>query len=248
MSAPGDDESRSSVPRWQDAAESRRATRVEPPHRRTRDFDTGSRAQLVKIGTWSILGGVLGGLLGVFGSVQGVWGTRTIVLFAAFGWSVSFVIPLAASVLGGRAARTLYTPSGRSTPRRQGYSYAQSLAARGLHRESIAAFEAAIAESPGDATPYVRIARIHRDGLGEPEDAAHWLKRAIREADLSEASGTLVRRELVELYVSRMKEPARAAPILARMAEELRGKPAGAWAADELARVRAMIAGDAGDR
>jgi len=212
--------------------------------RRVRDVDVAGRAQLTKIVTWSALGGVVGGLLGVFGSVQGVWGAREIALFAGLGWAISFTVPYVVMTASGSAARVLSTPSGRSTPRKQGFSHAESLAARGMFEDGIAAFEVAIASDPADPTPYLEIARIYRDRLGRYEEAAQWLKRALRDATLSVRADAFARRELVELYVTRMREPAKAAPILAKMAEELRGTPEGDWASAEYERVRATVRGD----
>ena len=54
------------------------------------------------------------------------------------------------------------------------------------------------------------------------------------------------RRELIELYRGKMDAPTRAAPVLARMAEEYDGTPEGAWAAAELAEVKALIAEQSG--
>jgi len=210
--------------------------------RRARDVDLASRSQLAKIVTWSFLGGVIGALLGVFGSVQGAWGAGTVVIMAALGWAISFVVPLVASSLSGRAAQVLYAPSGATTPHRQGHSQAESLVARGMFDQAIEAFEVAIARDSRDARPYLELARLHRDRIGRYDAAAFWFKRALREATLTPGEDALTRRELVELYVSRMDEPGKAAPVLARMADELSGTPAAAWAEAELARIRTLIA------
>ena len=125
------------------------------------------------------------------------------------------------------------------------YSQAESLTARGLYDEAIAAFEAAIVEDPSDPTPYLMVARIYRDRLARFEDAARWFKRALDESTLPAGIATLARRELIELYVTKMGDPARAAPLLARTAEEQAGTTEGEWAARELVRVKATISGEA---
>ena len=212
---------------------------------RLRDVDAAGRAHLLRILSWSLMIGMVGGFLGIFGAAQGMWGAGTILLMAFIGWAGSFFFPLILSSVSGRAAQTLYAPSGSSTPKQREYSLAESLVARGMYDEAIAAFEEVIAEDPSDPTPYLRIARIYRDRLTGLDQAAGWFKRALDESSLSAGTATLARRELVELYVSRMGEPGRAAALLARTAEERAGTTEGEWAAEELTRVKAMIAAEA---
>jgi len=100
----------------------------------------------------------------------------------------------------------------------------------------------AIAEDPSDPIPYLRIARINRDNLKRYDEAVRWLRRALGEAALPPGAAHLATRELVELYMTKLNDPRRAAPLLARMAEERSGSPEGEWAASELARVKATIA------
>lgn len=190
---------------------------------------------------WSVVGGFLGLLLGVFLWAQGrpVW---IIAVTALIGWAITFFVPLVILRGVGRAGSVLYTPSGRTTPRKREYSLAESYVARGEHRAAVDAFEEAVLEDPTDPRPYLRIARIHRDELAAPEAAALWFKRALAEADTPAGVALLARKELVELYRVRMGEPRRAAPVLARIAEEAAGTPDGAWAAAELARIKAEMA------
>lgn len=182
--------------------------------------------------------------MGVLGVVMNGWGPELVPLMALIGWTISFAFPLVLSSLSGRAAGMLYAPSGRSTPRQREYSLAESLTARGMYDEAIAAFQAAIAGDASDPTPYLMIARVYRDRLGSFEEAALWFRRALDESTLAAGTATLTRRELVELYV-KMGEPARAAPLLARTAEQRAGTAEGEWAARELVRVKATIAGEA---
>ena len=189
----------SRVPRWRDAAEAQRAIRGEPARGRLRDVDAAGRAHVVRIFSWSLMVGVVGGSLGVFGAAQGMWGAGTILVMAVIGWAVSLFFPLILSSLSGRAAETLYAPSGRGTPKQREDSLAESLAARGMYDEGVASFEEAIAEDPSDPTPYLKIARIYRDRLGRLDEAARWFKRALDESSLSAGTATLTPRELVEL-------------------------------------------------
>lgn len=197
-----------------------RSPRGESTRGRLRDVDSTKRAQLLKIFTWSLMGGVVGGLMGVLGVVMNGWGPELVPLMALIGWTISFAFPLVLS------------------------SLAESLTARGMYDEAIAAFQAAIAGDASDPTPYLMIARVYRDRLGSFEEAALWFRRALDESTLAAGTATPTRRELVELYV-KMGEPARAAPLLARTAEQRAGTAEGERAARELVRVKATIAGEA---
>lgn len=189
-----------------------------------------------------MLGGVVGGLLGVLGMVQGAWGIPMVLALFAGAWLVCFVIPWVASGLGGRAARVLYAPGGGSGSRKPGFSQAESLAARGMFEEGVAAFERAIEDDPKEPRPYLSIARIYRDKMRRYDDAALWFKRTLDRATLVPESRAFVSRELVELYVGKLDAPARAAPILARLLEEQPGTAAGRWANAELLRIKSIMA------
>lgn len=54
--------------------------------------------------------------------------------------------------------------------------------------------------------------------------------------------------QLVELYTTKLDTPCKAAPVLARMAEEVRGTREGLWASAELRRIRLIIAAEADRR
>jgi hypothetical protein len=211
-----------------------------------RDGDATERSVLTVALLGSLPGLVLGSMLGYFLAHQGapVW---LAILCALAG---ATAVPVGALFLTGRAgaaASRLHAPSGRTTPPKKEYSFAESLVARGEYGEAVTAFELAVAQDAADPTPYLRVARIYRDDLDRPLDAARWFRRALAESAIPPGLSILARRELVELYVHRMGEPARAAPELARMAEEMAGTPDGAWAARELEAVKARIAAERED-
>jgi len=204
-----------------------------------RDVDTVDRAMLA----WSLIAGalglIMGGFLGLLVAHEG-WPAWIAVLCPFAG--AAGVVGLVRLVVGGgtTAAGTVYNPSGRTTPHRREHSRAEALAARGEYEEAVTAFELAVAEDPSDPWPYLRVARIYRDHLGRPEDAARWFRRASREA---RTGSVIARKELVELYMHHMEAPRKAVPELARMAEELAGTPEGEWAAAKLRHVKELLAG-----
>lgn len=205
-----------------------------PTGGRTRDaFES---AQSLKIALWSLVGVGLGLMAGLMAGHPFVG--------ALSGGVVMYLVVQGLVGSAGAAAGTLHAPSGSNTPHAREHSHAESLVVRGYYREAVEVFEKAIAEEPADPTPYLRVARIQRDDLGDLEAAARWFRRALREPELTPGREALARRELVELYVHRMGEAARATPELARMAEELAGTEDGEWAARELARIKAAMRED----
>lgn len=184
--------------------------------------------------------GGAGGIRIVESSDLPVW---MIAVFSLGAAAISLGGYLAIIMGSGRVAQQVYAPSGSTTPRKAEYSYAESLAVRGDYADAITAFELCVVENPADPGPYVRIARIYRDELEDFPSAERWFKRLRNEAQVDHGMDVLARRELIELYRGKMDAPTRAAPVLARMAEEYEGSPEGAWAATELAEVKALIAG-----
>lgn len=216
-----------------------------PQSGRARDVDAFERVMRFRALAWSLVGAFLGLLLGVFLVARGEAGW-IIAVTTVIGWLMSFFGILAILEGSGRAGATLYAPSGRSTPRKREYSLAESLVARGDARGAVAAFEDAIREDAGDPVPYLRIARLYRDRLDDPEESVRWFKCALAESEAPPGIQLLARKELVELLVRRLGQPRRAAPILARIAEEAAGTSEAEWAAGELARIKDAMREESG--
>lgn len=208
-----------------------------PVYKGPKDVDAATRSHRLIAAGGALPGAVLGAALGVFLTAQGVTPLIFFVTIPAFILLV-YGGSLLISGRAGAAAQTLYNPSGKTTPPKKEYSYAESLVVRGQYEEAADAFELAVAEDPGDPTPYLRIARIYRDHLERHEDAARWFRRAQRESQIHPGHMMLARRELVELYIHHLGEPQKAAPELARLAEEFEGTPEGEWAEEELKAVK----------
>ena len=166
------------------------------------------------------------------------WGVWTIPAMALLGWSVSSFGTFGVLAFAGRAGQLLYSPSGKSTPSKQEYSFAESLVARGRFQEAVDAFTDIVASGTSDPTPYLRIARVYRDELRQHDDAARWFKKAIMDSSMHSGLLALTARELVELCAAKLEDPARAAPTLAWIAERHAGTEQGEWAASELLRVK----------
>lgn len=189
-------------------------------------------------------GGVLGYLagLGLVWESESTW-VRILVppSVALAVWGAVMALSLMIVEGAGWAASTLCGPSGSSTPRRLEHSRAEALAARGHYREALVAYEVAALEHPDDPTPRVRMARIHRDSLGEPEEAIRCFRQARENPGVAEGQWRAISRELIEVFTGSLAQPVRAAPELARLAERASGTPEGEWAARELHRVKLLL-------
>lgn len=130
---------------------------------------------------------------------------------------------------------------GTSTPPRLEYSAAQAMVAQGRYREAVDAYEVAAAESDGDPEPYLAIARLLRDQLGDFAGSAAWFRRARRDAHLHTGLELLVAQELAELYSSKMGEPRRAIPELARVVRLLPEGPQAEAVSRRLAELRSQL-------
>lgn len=221
---------------------------LDPPERtfkeprrkgQLRDVDAVARAHKFKILGWSLFGGLPMGVAAGFAAGHLLLG---MVLAPALIWIVAWTIAATA----GKGATLLHMPSGSSTPRKKGYSRAEALAVRGEFRAAIDAYQLEVLESPEEGEPYLRIARLYRDDLGELEEALRWFKKAAVEGSLSKGQEILTRREIAELLIHRMNEPRRAAPELARLAESYPGTMDGQWAREELARIKGEMGREEG--
>lgn len=213
----------------------------EEVRKRGGERDLRDTTNRVRMAVYSLVGGFFGFMVGFFLVASAGAPFWVPLLLIPVGVVGSYAL-MAAIVSGaGSVAGTIYMPSGGGAPKKREYSLAESLAVQGRHEDAISTFEMAVAEHPHDPTPYLRIARIHRDELDRLEDAARWFRRARRDARLTEGQEKLVYRELVELY-RKAGTPTRAAPELARMAERFAGSPEGEWARGELAEVKRLIA------
>jgi hypothetical protein len=209
----------------------RRTFSAERPRKGPREVDAAARAQKLHAWGWSLYGGV------PFGVGIGLL-TGHLLLGIFLGPVIVYAFVAGIAALSGKGASVFYMPSGATTPKKKDYSRAKSLTVRGEYEEAIRAYEAEILDAPHLAEPYLCIARLYRDHLKELDTAVHWFRRARREAVLSQGESIRAYREVAEIFLHIRKEPTRAAPELARLAQEYPHTPDGQWAARELAEVK----------
>jgi len=196
-----------------------------------RDIDAARRARILTAASWSLAGGVIGGLGGWFIGVGALFGF-------VVGYVVTFLISAVIVESVGGVAEAIISPSGKSTPVIREYSYPESLAIRGRYEDAIDAYQVCCSDYPEDPEPYVRIGRIYRDNLSQYDEAIPWFKRARSEATVNRGVELLITQEIIEIYTMKLNTPARAIPELARLAERYAGDPAGDSAKQELNRLR----------
>jgi tetratricopeptide (TPR) repeat protein len=211
--------------------------------RQLRDVDTGEVAQKLRTLIFSSIGGGIGLMLGSAAGTR--LGAPLAGAFIGFvvGWLGMYLIVFGTASRIGTAASGIYMSSGSSTPPVRQYSLAQSYAVRGQFEEAAAEYERCANEYPDDPEPALRLGRLYRDELQRHEDAVRWFKRACAIPNLPAPTDIMATRELIEIYTHRMKQPAAAAPLLARLAGRHPQTPAAEWATRELALLRAELHG-----
>lgn len=200
-----------------------------------RDRDLPARARLFQALGWSIFPGLaLGLMVTVASDVTSGIKTFALVVGIAGGGSLLF------SELVGRTTAQILHPT--AAGRTRGYSAPAALAAKGRYEEAIAAYQVAAGENPDDPLPCLKIARIYAERVGDAELALRWFREA-RSRDIHPGEERAVIREMVEA-AERDGNGLRAAPDLARYAEERSGTDEEAWARRTLAELKEELRGE----
>ena len=202
-----------------------------------RDVDSADRAQRLHALGYAAIGGVIFFLLGflLWGAVGGILGYIT-------GTALIYYITNFVAGTMGSAASTLYMSSGSSTPRVREYSLGDALAMKGQFADAADEYERCATVYPEDPDPRLRLARLQRDRVLDYESAAGWFKQILAMKDLGAGLEIQVSRELAELYSHKLKQPERALPVLARLADKHAHSPAAAWARAEISEIKQQMA------
>lgn len=162
-------------------------------------------------------------------------------LLAGGGFFAAWLIPPILSERTARIGAAIYSASGSSTPSIRQYSLADSLVARGKYDEAAEAYTLLSEDFPTDPEPRVRLARLYRDQLQRPDNAAESFKRALAVPNIEAATEIAVARELIEVYTHKLRTPARALPYLARLAEKHPSHPVAEWARSQYRDIKAAM-------
>ena len=145
---------------------------------------------------------------------------------------------------GARVGASIYQPSGSTTPPVREYSLADSLVARGLTDQAAEAYQLLSEDYPEDPEPRLRHARLLRDKAQRYDDAAQIFKSILTIPNLKSETELVVLRELVELCTHKLRQPQRALPHLARIAQKFGGTPPGEWAREETRAIKQQMQQD----
>lgn len=199
------------------------------PSRSAGTRHAGEEALKFKRLVWSIAGGIIGAMVGVYFRNK----LLTVVLFPV---GVAFCYLLSGYLLeiAARGMEVFYAPSGKSTPARHGWSREEALVLKQRPAEAAALYEAATFDDPGDPEPFLRLARLHRDHLASPAEAVRWYRVARETVRITPPQALAAAVELVELCrkQGRLDE---AAPELRWVAANFPGTPSGNLAQQDLA-------------
>jgi hypothetical protein len=212
---------------------------VEREEPRGRDVDSAERVNRLKALWWS-------GFIALFAIPLGLalgglpWGLLGGLLAPA----LVFYGTMSLTEGSARVAGAIHNPQREMVPVKRDYSYAQSLSARGDYRGAIREYEQAVLAYPDDPEPYLRVARMYRRELGDPEMAVQWFKRARKEAALGRGQEFVATQEIIELYRNELATPTRAIPELARLIDRFPDDPGTAAAREELAQLRGQLASE----
>jgi tetratricopeptide (TPR) repeat protein len=196
--------------------------------------------------------------LGLLGAVVGAGAGSTVGAFVfAIGRVNVFliVVPVFAAVGGigmfawsavfmhgaGAALQRLYL--GGRLPAKRDFSEVDAQLVRGRYDLARSLLEDAAAQAPTDGEARLRLARLLRDRLDRPAEAAEWLREARRAEPQNREVELQATHELAELYLGALGQPAAAIPEFARLADRFGALPIAGWAERHLQRLRAEVRG-----
>ena len=201
-----------------------------------KDVDSAATAQRFRTAVWAI---VVCPVFGFAGVIR--YGFVGLVIGCVIGFALVYFVTIFLADRVGTAGSTMYFGSGSSTPAKREYSLGDALVMQEKYSEAIAEFERNAAVHSDDPEPRLRLARLYRDRLNQPEQAVHWFKQALSLRTIDGGSEALAARELVELCSNRLKQPERAIPVLARITELQPTTTTGTWARAQLEELKRAL-------
>jgi tetratricopeptide (TPR) repeat protein len=125
---------------------------------------------------------------------------------------------------------------GWSGPRGPDYSHAEALEKRGDLDGAVEIYKEAIFTDRRHPLAYLKLAGI-RVRMGPHEEAIDILRRSLATARFTPHGEAMAIREIHEIFSTKLGDPARAAPDLARYLDRHPGAQYGKWARRELAHI-----------
>lgn len=187
--------------------------------------------------SWLGAGGIIGALAFWFVGVNPILGF-------AVGVAISYFTTMLLAQSAASLAKKTHNPSGESTPHKREYSRARAHQIRGEFAQAIAMWQLHCTEHPEDPEPYIELARLYHNELGDFENAVRWFKKARDESDIDSGRALLATQEIIEVYTRKMNQPKRAIPELALLLEKWSGSPGADSARRQLQDLRAQLASE----
>ncbi len=143
-------------------------------------------------------------------------------------------------IFGGseRAAKSIYMPSGASTPYSTQYSHIGAIEARGEIRDAITNWEAAAAAEPLNPWPLIRAGELYLRTLKEPAAALDLFKKARAVPTIAVEHHLYVTQKMVDLYLGPLNDRGRALVELRRLVETYPDRREAQFARDAIARLK----------
>lgn len=198
-----------------------------------KDVDSFEFSHRMRIALWSGVGAILFALGAGF-----KFGLPGVIGGAIGGWLIMYYGVLRLTQGAADAGGSIYMGDGASTPKKREYAIGDALMMQGKLEEAVDEYERNAVVYPDDPEPRLRAARMCRDRMQQYERAAGWFKQILAMPDLDVGYEIQSYRELAELYTHRLKQPERALPILARLADRHPDTTAGKWARNQMADIK----------
>lgn len=142
----------------------------------------------------------------------------------------------------GRAAQSIYMPSGAGSAYTTQYSHIDTLEARGNYRGAVDAWEAAAIAEPQNPWPLIRAGEIYMRTLSEPATALERFKVAREVATITLDHRLYVTQKIVDLYLGPINDPGRALFELRRMVDTYPQRRESHFAREAISRLKAARA------
>lgn len=143
---------------------------------------------------------------------------------------------------GARAALSIVSPNGSSTPPPDDYSYEKSLLVRGNVAEALTLLEARMAEHPDDPALWLYAANVHVTNARDPVGGERLFLRVREMPGVSRAQDYAATNRLIDLYMGPLDDPTRAIAELERMRQRHAGTTAATHAEHALRQLRGTLA------
>ena len=211
----------------------------------SRLFDhAGDRLHFLHAALWAFVACTIFGIMVAFYLTTqdkiGLGGAVAILLAA---WLIAALIAIGSwrfSGMAGRAFAKTVTGAG-DLPPAPGFSYQESLVARGRYADAADAYRGHLATAPRDFHARLALAAVLRDHLRLPLEAAAELVEA-RRLNPPVPFEFAIGNALIDLY-GRQGDRGRELAELARFAERFKGTPEGVRARDAIARIKTEAVG-----